>query len=560
MTINVQQILQIEKPIVKIRNVKLQINEKPVLFHDYLFNYEKVAQFFAWHPQRDWMKCIETRLNNYTNRSNVKEILQNQNLKWTKAKQTFQNIDHLGLTNTVAVVTGQQVGLFGGPLYSLYKAISTIRLAERLQSQYTDFNFVPVFWLEAGDSDFSEINRVELLNEENDPVAFSLPENKEDHRSVYLRKIPIEINSVLQKFIDLLPHSEFRDDILNAYKNIYSSGNYFHDAFADWLQYMLKDHGLVIINAMADEFGRLNKQIYLKAIRLNNQLKQEFDKINQKLTALGYHNQVVWGDKQTLLFRQSEDQNRMKIETEAGKFYLPDNSGKDNFKEKELLADIDQNPNVFTPNVTLRPILQDFLLPTIAYVAGPGEISYAAQLKPLYHAFGMVSPVFYPRVRITLIESKINRLVDKFNFTYDEIFSLRENLRHKYVSHISSQQFGEFWDSSINKIENIFSEIEDELLKIDPTLKSSVEKTVSNVQQVVQKLQYKANQALDNKMNTELRQIEKINKNIFPDGDFQERKLNAVQYLSRYGMDFVNLIFSSVDVFEFSHQLFLLDN
>ncbi len=541
-------------------NVKLEIDEKPPLFHDYLFNYEKLAPFFFWNPKQDWKKCIEARLKIYQNRSNAKDILFSQNQKWTQSKNTFKNIDKLGFSNAVAVVTGQQVGLFGGPLYSLYKAITAIKLSEKLREEYPEYHFVPVFWLEVGDNDFAEINRVELLDTANNPVVFSLEANETDQRSISLRKIPEEIKTIHQKFEELLPHSDFRDEILKAYKKIYLDGKFFHDAFAKWLQYLLEDRGLVIINAAAPEFGDLNKQIFKKAVQLNSKLKQEFDSVNQELSKLGYHNQITWGEKQTLLFRQDDHKNRIKIETESGKFYLTTKSESLVFTEKELLSEIEQNPDLFTPKVTLRPILQDYLLPTVAYVAGPGEISYAAQLKPLYQEFEVVSPVFYPRARITLIENKVNRLVDKFNFTYDEIFVYRDSLNQKYVSQISNDQLGEFLNQSTNKIDEIFLSIKEELTKIDPTLQSSVEKTAANVQQVLQKLEQKANQAFERKMNTELSQIEKINNNIFPDRDFQERKINALQYLSRYGKDVVNLIYNSVDIEDFSHQLLILDN
>lgn len=544
----------------KIENIKLKINEKPALFHDYLFNYEKLDQFFLWNPKRDWKKCIEARLKNYQIRARVKEILVSQNHRWTKSKGTFKNIEKLGSSNTLAVVTGQQVGLFGGPLYSLYKALTTIRLSEKLAKEYSEYHFVPVFWLEAGDNDFAEINRVELLDKTNNPTILSLPEDETDQRSVSLRKIPQEINDLHQSVEEILPHSDFRDEILEAYKNIYSADKFFHDAFAEWLQYLLGERGLVIINATDPEFGNLNKKIFRESIKLNHHLKSEFDLDSQKLLDLGYHNQVVWGGSQTLLFRQDKSKNRKKVETVDGKFSIGENSELVFFTEEQLLSDIENNPDLFTPNVVLRPILQDYLLPTVAYVAGPGEISYSAQLKTLYRRFEIVAPVYYPRVRITLVENKISRLIEKFGFTYQQVFSLRENLAQKYVSGISNAQLGEFLENSTKRIDEIFFSIKKELIKIDPTLKSSVEKTASNIQQVLQKLEQKANQAFERKMSTELSQIEKINNNIFPDSEYQERKLNGLQYLSRYGKDLVDLIYTNIDINDFSHQLFLLES
>jgi len=544
----------------KITPKKLKIEEKPALFNDYLFNFDKLDQFFFWNPAQDWDSCFEERLKNYQNRSKVKDILISQNQKWTQSKNTFENIEKLGLSNALAIVTGQQVGLFGGPLYSLYKAITTIKLSEKLQEKYPDYHFVPLFWLEAGDNDFAEINRVELLDAANNPVVFSLPVEVKDQRSVSLRKIPEEINTVFQKLEEILPHSDFRDEILETYKKIYSADKFFHDAFAEWLQYLLAERGLVIINAAAPEFGDLNKQIFKKAVQLNKKLKQEFGGVNQELSEKGYHHQITWGEEQTLLFRQDNHKNRKKVEAENEKFTIAENSETVIFTEKEILSDIEQNPALYTPNVALRPILQDFLLPTVAYIAGPGEISYAAQLKPLYQVLEVPSPVFYPRVRITLIENKINRLIDKFNFTYDVIFASRDSLTQKYVSQISNDQLGEFLNRSNNKIDEIFLSIKEELIKIDPTLQSSVEKTAANVQQVVKKLEHKANQAFERKMSTELSQIEKINNNIFPEKDYQERKLNALQYLSRYGKELVDLIYNAVDIEDFSHQLLILDN
>lgn len=541
-----------------LKNYSIQINESPLLFKDYLYRFNRVAKFFTWDPIHDWEQCIQERLANYKNRERVQSILFKQNQNWTAKDKTFSNIEKFGLPNTVAIATGQQVGLFGGPLYTIYKAMAVVKLTQHLQRQYPDWNFVPIFWMEVGDNDYREINHLSILNMSGKVISLTLPENSDDLRSICLRTIPEEIDLIHQKLIDTLPPSDSRDKILERYRKIYAAGKYFHDAFAEWLHYLLGDYGLVIINSTEANFGELNKIIFKRVIQRHNKIERELESLNRKLNDADYHNQIELAKGQTLLFSQLANKNRAKIEYRNSKFDMGSGENFMSLTEDELLEHIDKHPSQYTPNVALRPILQDFLLPIAAYIAGPGEISYAAQLKPLYEQLDIVEPIYYPRPRITLLENRIVRLIEKFGFSYENIFEHRENLAQHYVTEITNQHLEEILETSKMKIKDVFQEIKKIVTSIEPTLQSSVEKTTGNMEQILQKLINKANQAYERKMETEIQQLNKISINLLPNGHFQERVFNLVQYISKYGSDFIDEIYNIMDVENFSHQLLII--
>ncbi len=360
----------------------LTLPESPPLFADYLYAFPKVKDFFRWDPEQNREECFTERLRHYQFREEISKILLSQNRQWNASEKVIRDIEKFRDPKTIAVVTGQQVGLFGGPLYTIYKIGTAVKLAEEFNERYPSWHFVPLFWMEVGDSDYEEINHIHLIDAGNQLLRLSLSGSAEDHRSIYQRSIPKEIKDLHQQLIPLYPANEFRDAILKKAADSYSPGKKFPAAFAEWIHFVLGENGIPLICPADKTLARLAQPLFRKALEDGPRLLSLFSTVNRQLSGANYHAQIQLNENQTLLFYEAEDGSRSRIDLAGGDFVIRSPQRDRQISASELFTLLSKHPERFTPNVALRPLMQDWLLPTGVYVAGPAEISYAAQLKP----------------------------------------------------------------------------------------------------------------------------------------------------------------------------------
>ncbi|MFZ0388909.1 MAG: bacillithiol biosynthesis cysteine-adding enzyme BshC [Calditrichia bacterium] len=533
----------------------IPLKEEPAIFEDYLHHYSRVGQFYSFDFRENLESCLQLRKQQYFLRKEIQPLILQQNKRWNAGSKTIDNIEKLCSQKTMAVVTGQQAGLFGGPLYTIYKSITTIKLAEKLEEQYPDYQFVPVFWLEVGDSDFAEINQFHLMNMKNEIDSYQLPDNPEDKKPVFRRKIPAEISGIFRELPDALPPSEFRDGLLNKLQELYKPGTTFSDAFARRLNELLGNQGLILFNPMAEEVQRLSAPLYKKALLRREELYSGYESVRNALQQNNYHRQIHLNEDQTLLFMETKDQQRQRLDFNGNNF----RAGKgETLTQDDLLAEIEKNPGRFSPNVALRPVLQDFLLPTAAYVAGPSEISYAAQLKPVYEVLEVNMPVFFPRMRLTLLEGKIHRIMEKYNIGFEYLFQAPGELVDNFVHTESGRQVEELFAHMHHLLNNGLNGLRKELLDIDQTLKSGIDKTGKHMEQSLEKLRQKVDEAVKRRMDIQVQQVERVQNHFFPLKKPQERVFNPLYFTARYGPDFFERLSMAVELEVEEHLVVLI--
>lgn len=533
----------------------LKIDETPRLFSDYLTYSEDIREFFRWNPWDDIGECAEIRLRNYQLRKEVAEILQAQNQEWSAPEPVEEAIRQFARPDTLALVTGQQAGLFGGPLYTVYKIFTIIKMAESLQEKYPQWNFVPVFWMEVDDSDFREINHLHILNANGDLLDLQLPEQPGDYRPVYLRKIPPEIEQIHGQLASICLPNEFREKVLTEIKNIYAPGKSFADAFAEWLLHFFGPFGLIVMNPADVRFKTLLRPLFRRSLEEREMLLQKFRENREKLERKGYHSQIKLDPAQTLLFFIADDQSRCRIDAQDREYLIRHPSSSYPLPHNELLKLLDHSPERFSPNVALRPVVQDMLLPTLAYSGGPAEISYFAQLKPLYLHLKVTEPIFFPRARITLLEKKVQRWMEKFSVTEKIIFEKKNALSEYLIRQRTNPLLEKYFEDAGRKISQTLEQLEAQLSKIDPTLKPAWERSENQIENALMKLKWKAEQARERKMETEIRQIRKLTDHLFPGGKYQERVLNPIHFQVKYGPDFFRGIYETLSLKTKYHQL-----
>jgi bacillithiol biosynthesis cysteine-adding enzyme BshC len=445
-------------------------------------------------------------------------------------------------------VTGQQAGVFGGPLYTFYKIITTLKLVEKLSKKCPDSSFLPIFWMEVDDNDFEEINHILYFNKQGELIRQEISANEEDElKPVYKRRIPAIISEWSGKLQDEMIHTEFMTPVLDSFLSAYSEGQNYSHAFAFLLQKFFGKYGLIILNPFNSNFKKLAAPVFKKALRYPQELLNVFQEKTEAIKNLNLPAQIETREKQTLLFLLDDNDRRIRIDFETdGRYYVKS-------PQENLILNIEQlhqilktSPERFSPNVALRPVVQDYVLPTIAYVAGPAEISYFAQISSFYDYFDLQMPVIYPRHRVTILENKINRIINKHDINLSELYKHRADFADFFIKNESSQTIFDKIQSVENEIESQLKLLEKIILEFDLTLINPLKKSDQKIKSTLQQLMGKTTQSFKEKEKVKVGQIEKVIEQLFPQNNFQERSLNMIYFLVKYGPDFVNQLYQAL--------------
>lgn len=525
------------------------------LFLDYLYNFEKVSKFYARNPfdKETFSKGFEEIASNRPiSRKNLESLIRNQYSGKTYSAKTQKNIELLAKDSTLTIVTGQQLGILGGPLYTFNKIITTIKLANHLKERFDSFNFVPLFWLEGDDHDFNEVRTINIIDNSNELKSISYgEETPEDEITQSVGKLNFDdrINSFLIELEQKLRHTEFTAELMSHLKNIYCSGKSFKESFRDLIQLYFDEHGLIIFDPQDGAVKSLLKPIYKKELLEYRVRAEETIRVSAELDE-AYHAQVKV--KPINLFINYEN-GRHSLEPDEEDFKLK--RKRKRFTKDEILDLVENNPQIFSPNVLFRPVCQDYILPTAFYIGGPSEIAYFAQVMPLYKFFNVTPPFIYPRSSATLLEKGLSNALDKFNLQINEIFSDSEEVKHKIIKTIDETPLESFFISAVKETEIIFDTLKEKLFSIDKTTSDSVqryrEKSLNNIEE----LKSKSLQAQKKKYEVSLKQIDKLTSILFPHENLQERELNFIYFANKYGPDFFKKIFDELQINKFEHQI-----
>lgn len=519
------------------------------LFLDYLAAGSEdniFSRFFSGDYRKDG--DIEKKLQLLTkrtyNRPALAALLKKQNTAFGCNEKTLRRIDELLNPNTVAIVTGQQVGLMTGSLYTIYKTLSAIILSEELKAKFPAYNFVPIFWLEGEDHDYDEAASVSLLSE-NQLKNFQYDEKTYmPNQSVGRTRFSEDIENFTNEFLSALPPSSYHDQIGTLLRETYKPGETFETAFAKTMMRLFASEGLVLCSSNDREFKLLAKSIFIREIETSPQSSQNVIAQSALLEEKGYEAQAKTRPVNLYLY---ENDQRSRIEP-AGKEAFMLHLGKDRLTKSQLLELAHDAPERFSPNVILRPIVQDTVLPTLVYIGGPGEIAYFAQYQRNYEFFNVPMPFIVPRASLTLIEPKIWRVFEKISgleeqqdpkeATADFFADVQEFLKSAITATSSVEIESEFSQTD-HIIQTEVERLALRLEQIDPTLRQSLEKIASQVSNQFDGLKAKSFRAEKHKHAELVQQIEKCETNLFPAGVLQERAVNIFYFLNKFDLSLI---------------------
>ncbi len=459
---------------------------QPQLLLDYLNSYDRVSAFYQHKPQLESVLRVARDLQFPADRrSAVTAILGQQNDLLGSGAATRANLDRLE-KGAVAVVSGQQVGLFGGPCYAVYKAIAAVRIARDLTEQGIDA--VPVFWMATEDHDLDEVRKVSFFHE-GQLVKFELPVNAGNNAPVGRISLGAEIAALQAEAAKILGAGG-GSEIAQIVSECYRPEETFGSAFGKMFARLLGNLGLILLDPLD---LRLHKS-------------------------------------STVLFHISRD-GRQAITSSAGKF----ESGNKSWTQPELLRAIQSEPENFSPNALLRPVIQDFLLPTVAYIGGPSEISYFAQSEVLYGNLLGRMPVMLPRAGFTLVDTKAQRLLAQYGLAVEDVWHGPQELRKRISKASVPENVSTLLEENGSEIKKRLQQWSELVSVLDSTLKDAVETAQKKIAYQTEQLQQKIGRALDHKQNVLAAHQQFLSNLLYPYKSLQSRELCFLPFAARWG-------------------------
>ncbi len=430
------------------------------------------------------------------------------------------------------VTTGQQPGLFTGPLYSVYKALTAVRLAETLEG-VLERPVLPLFWIASEDHDWVEANHTHILDVQNEPQTVQLPDQPGiPNRPLYRIPLSTGLSDTVSRFIELLPDSEFSPPLLELIREGYSQGRTLPEGFHTVLAGLLKDLPLFFVDGANPDLKSASLPILLRELEEAEAHEALLSRSATHLETNGYHVQVPILERGINLFLEGE-QGRDRLYREGDGVRL--NRAGTRLGLEDLRSMVGDDPSLLSPNVLLRPVVESSVFPTLSYVGGPGEMAYFAQLRGLFQAHGIQMPVVYPRHSATLVEGKIGKVLQKFDFPVHALgrphHELAAEIAREDLPQEAKRALGEI-RGAIGKGTGVLSRV---VSGIDPTLKGPVTHARNTAFSALDEAEKKILQAVKRENEVGLDQLAKAQRHLFPLGKPQERVLNVFYYLSRYG-------------------------
>ncbi|MGH9539602.1 MAG: bacillithiol biosynthesis cysteine-adding enzyme BshC [Terriglobales bacterium] len=535
-----------------------QIPHTTRLFSDYLSWSPCVQPFYSRPPRlADWIKD-ETAAIRYDSdrRQRVAAILQRQNQSWGGSAKTLENIERLR-SGASAVVTGQQVGLFGGPFFSLFKALSTLKLAREATAAGCDS--VPVFWLATTDHDLEEIRHVSILGPDGTLQNLATSTQGIPDAPVGTVTFGPEIEEVVEAAAASLGGSSSGDSEITGFlREAYRPGQNFGNAFARLFSRLFADWGVVLLDASDPELHQIAQPIYQAAIEHAAALDDALLARGRELEAAGYHQQVKVTPSSTLLFTL-RDGARIAIHRRSNGAGAPDFLVAD---EKISLADMQRQiasePQRFSPNVLLRPVVQDYLLPTLAYVGGAAEVAYFGQAAVVYQSLlGRVTPIL-PRFSATVVEAKPQSLLERYGLAVSDVFNSAEGLRERLAKHALPAELQSAFDQAESSLEKSLVAIQHSLERLDKTLVEAAGNAGSKMRHQLEQLRSRAARAELRQSELLSRHAELLSNALYPNKVLQERDIAGVYFVSRYGPELLQDLYDTIHTDCLDHQIISL--
>ena len=529
------------------------------LFLDYLKDPVALRKFYPsavrFHHELQ-QRVPQVLAEHQVDRNQVADALEAMNRRWGAPEETLNNINLLRDADTVAVVSGQQAGLFTGPLYTIYKAVSAVKLAGCLRQRNT--KAVPVFWIAAEDHDFIEVAKAEIIGR--DCQLKQVDVSTELHREGQpVGRVVLDdaIHALIDKLFELLPNSEFADDMKALVQNAWQPGRGYVDSFATMMTSLIGRYGMIFLDPLDPSMKKLAAPLYSAAARRAPEIATAIEQRSRELESAGYHAQVLATTNSFPLFLHDEEgARRALVRVANGKYQSKDTEQQ--YSIEDLAALALNEPQRFSPNVTLRAVVQDYLLPTISYYGGAAEIAYFAQTAEVYRVLERPATPILLRSGLTMVERHTGRVLERYGLTLADFFEGLEPVTKRVVEeHLGSETARSFDDADHNFNQEL-DRLKGQLQAIDPTLADALETGRKKIQYQLDGLRTRFVRAQMTRDEAAHRQLQRAADQLYPNKDLQERHINITSLLARHGTYVIEWIYNAINLGSNDHQVVYL--
>jgi bacillithiol synthase len=494
------------------------------LFLDYINDWSRVREFYPQDYSLDSVVNFARQrpVLDRAHRERLCTALEAQQRQWGGNPSSVEKFE----TGAVAVICGQQPGLFTGPNYTILKAITAIKLARALNDRGT--TAVPVFWIAAEDHDYQEIEWVALLDRDSAVQQVRVDLSNPESRPSGWLELRGDVVEAISTCLRGLPESEFQPEVRDLLMLSYQPGVSPVDAFARMMTKLFDGSDLILVNPLDAGLRKLATGTLHQVVRQNSEIRSALLARNRALTQAGYHEQVKIDDDFSGLF------------TYRGKSRLP-------VRPAELSTDL-----MLSPNVLVRPAVQDAIFPTAAYVGGPAEIAYFGQAAAVYGVLGRAVPPVVPRISATLLEPRVARAMKKYEMAFTDVFRGRDFMRRQAVARVQSV---DIFDRARDHISSELESLRPVLSGADSTLEGALDTSRQKILHQVEALRTKFVNAEARRNETLERHLDTIGNALFPEKKLQERVLNITSFLVRYGVGLLPVLEEVLSLDSRSHQV-----
>ena len=526
------------------------------LFLDYLRDPMALREFYPsavrFHHELS-ARAPEVLAAHQTDRSALCDALQDMNAAWGAGEETLNNIQLLRDSDCLAVVSGQQAGLFSGPLYTIYKALSAVKLAGCLTQRKT--KAVPVFWIATEDHDFPEVARAEFIGRDCKLAEVEASADlHQDGQPVGRVVIDSSIDAVLTQLLELLPTSEFTPELETVLRDAWRPGRSYGEAFARMMTSLLGSHGLVLLDPLDPRLKAMAAPLYARAALRAHDIAAAIEARSRKLVEIGYHAQVTASENSFPLFLHAENGARHALtRTSDGKYTTKQTD--ESYTAEELSKLALAQPEKFSPNVTLRAVVQDYLLPTIAYYGGAAEIAYFAQTGEVYRLLDRPTTPILPRSSLTMIERHTGRVLERYGLGLVDLFAGPESVLKRVVEEHLGAETAKSFAKTEGSVNSELDELREQLRSVDPTLADALETGRRKINHQLEGLRTRFHRSQMARNESAHRQLQRAFDQLYPNKELQERHINITSLLARHGRYVIDWIYNSINIGSDDHQI-----
>ena len=523
----------------------------------YLTDFPRVSEFFTYNPQEK--KDFASRLDYLSLRKSaiapsLAVHLKEYNRQLGCQHKTLANIELLASGEAVAVVTGQQAGILTGPLYTVYKAMGAIRLAEELSRQQ-QHPVVPVFWIGSDDHDFAEINHIFVPTSQG-PQKISVEAKPAGRQSIGHLPLPEDIIDFFEQLEKFTPPMGWQQEGLSLLKETALTAPNLAEWFGQLMTFLFKDWGLIFINPVEQPVRQLSAEVFRRAVETAPYTANLLALADEAVRKAGFTPQIQ-GEKDKLHLFYYSNQHRTALYQRQN--LITDRQGGETWEKSQLAERARVSPASFSPDVVLRPVVQEILLPVLAYVAGPGEIGYYAMLRQIFAHFHQRMPIIYPRPNITLVEPLVNKLMVKYEVPLDLITGGLAEYANSYLKQMDTVGIENLFKNYRQTVRQNHGAIVNEVTKLDPELLGLGKDQLKRLLKIIDSFEEKVEQRHRKKHQIALGQLQKLDQMLHPQGQWQERIYNIFPYLLKYGPSLVPEMMKVLNPLDWRHKVIFSD-